>query len=269
MNPPYRKQGPYSCCKTLERGCTILPLHSYLPPEDRILHKFSHYAPAPPSSAARRLPARPAVVLDCEMVEVNYTTSEVVRLCAVDFLTGSVLIDTYVMPHGKITDYRTRYSGVTPSMLSKMAMVGWAAARAELYKFIDESTVLIGQSLNHDLDVLRVVHFNIIDTAIVTQMAVGPECNRRWGLKALCSAFLDREIQNKKTGHDCLEDVFATREVLLWCLRSPEKLAVWADAERETIRKKKEEEEAKRAADKKKKEEEKAKKAAEENKNEE
>ncbi|GAD96996.1 RNA exonuclease, putative [Paecilomyces variotii No. 5] len=248
------------------RGCITLPSHSYVPPEDRILHKFNHYAPAPPSSTPRLKPARPAVVLDCEMVEVDYNTSEVVRLCAVDFLSGSVLIDTYVMPTGKITDYRTRYSGVTPSMLSKMKIVGWAAARAELYKFIDDSTILIGQSLNNDLDVLRVVHFNIIDTAIVTQMAVGPECTRRWGLKALCNAFLDREIQNRKTGHECLEDVFATREVLWWCMRFPEKLAVWADAEREAMRKKKEEEEAKRAADKKRKKEENAKEAVEEDK---
>lgn len=195
------------------------------------------------------------------MVEVNHTTNEVARLCAVDFLTGSVLIDTYVMPTGKITDYRTQYSGVTPSLLSTMALRrralnGWAAARAELFKFIDESTILIGQSLHHDLDVLRVVHFNVIDTAIITQMAVDKECNRRWGLKTLCSAFLEREIQNKKTGHDCLEYVFATREVLWWCLRFPDRLAVWAEEEREAMRKKKEEEKAKRAAEKKKKEEE-------------
>ncbi|KAJ9223909.1 hypothetical protein C8Q69DRAFT_453219 [Paecilomyces variotii] len=260
-NKPYPKQRPYSCCKTREGGCTILPSHSYLPPEDRILFKFNDYAPAPPSSARHLTPACPAVVLDCEMVEVNHTTNEVARLCAVDFLTGSVLIDTYVMPTGKITDYRTQYSGVTPSLLSTMALRrralnGWAAARAELFKFIDESTILIGQSLHHDLDVLRVVHFNVIDTAIITQMAVDKECNRRWGLKTLCGAFLEREIQNKKTGHDCLEDVFATREVLWWCLRFPDRLAVWAEEEREAMRKKKEEEKAKRAAEKKKKEEE-------------
>lgn len=196
------------------------------------------------------------------MVEVNHHTSEVVRLSAVDFLTGSVLIDTYVMPEGRITDYRSRFSGVTPALLCKMALDrrvlnGWAAARAELYKHIDESTILIGQSLNHDLDVLRMIHFNLIDTAIVTSMAVDKECKRRWGLKTLCRQLLGRDVQNEKTGHDCLEDVFATREVLWWCLAFPDRLDVWAELEREAMRKE-EEERKKKQEEKKQKEKEKA-----------
>jgi DNA polymerase III, epsilon subunit and related 3''-5'' exonucleases len=208
------------------------------------------------------------------MVEVDHHTSEVVRLCAVDFLTGSILIDTYVMPTVCITDYRTRFSGVTPTLLSKMALEHrvlnhWAAARAELYKHIDDSTILIGQSLNHDLDVLRMIHFNIIDTAIVTCMAVDKECKRRWGLKTLCGQLLGRVVQNEKTGHDCLEDVFATREVLWWCLMFPDRLAVWAELKREELKReemRREEmrrEEMRREEEKRKKEKEKKKKEKE------
>ena len=44
----------------------------------------------------------------------------------------------------------------------------------------------------------------------------------RIGLKALCDAFLGIEIQ--ESTHDALEDAFAAREVVLWCLEHPREM---------------------------------------------
>lgn len=170
---------------------------------------------------------------------------EVVRLCAVDYISGEVLIDSLVVPAEKIVQWRTRYSGVTPAMLAGarargQALKGWQGARAELWKYMDADTILIGQSLHNDLSALRMVHTCVVDSAILTKMAVSPDCSRSWSLKTLSNVLLDLEIQTGKHGHDCLEDTLATREVVLECNRNPQKLEAWADNERMSILEEKE-----------------------------
>lgn len=185
---------------------------------------------------------RSAVVLDCEMVELVGGQNEVVRLCAVDFLTGQVLIDVYVVPRQKVFAWRTRVSGVTPVVLAEMkrqgrTLDGWEEARALLWEYIDEETILIGHALNNDLNVLGMIHTRIVDSAILTKAAVATDCDYSWGLKKLCEQFLKKDIQTGSHGHDCLEDTFAAREVLLWCLRNSDRLELWAVAERDLMEK--------------------------------
>ena len=43
--------------------------------------------------------------------------SELAQLCAVDVLTGDVLINVLVQPQGRVVSWRTRYSGITPNAL--------------------------------------------------------------------------------------------------------------------------------------------------------
>jgi DNA polymerase III epsilon subunit-like protein len=179
--------------------------------------------------------------MDCEMVEVSGRRSELVRLCAVDYLSGEILINTLVTPTKRVMDWRTKYSGVTRSMLVEAAargqvLNGWESARAELWKYINSETILIGQSLHHDIDVLRMVHTGVVDSAILTKNAVHPNCRRAWGLKTLCDALLGIEIQNQPSGHDCLEDAFAAREIVLWCIQNPDKLMTWAESQRKSMR---------------------------------
>jgi DNA polymerase III epsilon subunit-like protein len=192
--------------------------------------------------------ARQAVVLDCEMVGVlganHRESSEVVRVSAVDFLSGEVLLDTYVSPQGQVISWRTKFSGVNASILRAKkregkVVDGWRAARDLLWRAIDTRTVLIGHSLNNDLGVLGMVHTRIVDSAIMTRLAVGEDCQRHWALKILVKQFLDRDIQTGNHGHDCLEDTFAAREVVLWCLRSPSELQAWAAEERKIMAEKK------------------------------
>ena len=196
---------------------------------------------------------RAAVALDCEMVGVVRGKSEVARISAIDVLTGEVLIDTLVQPTQKVTAWRTKYSGITKKAMTtavaeNCVLKGWPEACAELWKYIDSNTILVGHALNHDLDELRMQHGRVVDSAIVAKDAVGSGINRQWGLKALCDQFLGIAIQNHgKQGHDSVEDACAAREVVLWCLAHPEKLAVWGRKAREEEARKKQAQVAKRA----------------------
>ncbi|KAL4763191.1 putative RNA exonuclease [Aspergillus foveolatus] len=222
-------------------GCIELLTHDFKEADI----KFAQSSPSP----AKNANARQAVVLDCEIVGVvgpnNSEVSEVVRLAAVDFLSGEVLVNTFVEPaaNQRVINWRTRVSGVSKSLLSEMkkqrqTVQGWEAARDLLWMFVDKQTILIGHSLHNGLAVLGMVHQRIVDSAILTRDAVAgakEDCTRFWGLRRLAKTFIGLEIQTGKDGHDCLEDTFAAREVVLWCLGNPEKLRDWAAGEREVM----------------------------------
>lgn len=182
---------------------------------------------------------RKVVAIDCEMVGINRDKDCVVILSAVDVLTGETLLNTYVDPMVRVNNWRTRYSGVTPGTMKLAikqggALRGWRAARQALWEYIDAETILVGHALFHDLNVLGMFHSRVVDSAILSAQAVFPDVlqsnhfPRRWGLKKLSDLFLGLLIQTGKKGHDCLEDTLATREVVLWCLRYPERLSAWA-----------------------------------------
>lgn len=189
---------------------------------------------------------RQAVTIDCEMVQVTRGQQELAFISAVDFLTGEVLINSYVQPQQKVTNWKSEISGVTASAVaaavaSGRALRGWTAARQALWEHINSATILIGHSLNNDLSVLGIYHSRVFDSAIFTAEAVFPDfirprqaLKRQWGLKALARELLGGlDIQNSKHGHDCLEDTMTTREVVLFCLGNPELLKLWAERTRD------------------------------------
>lgn len=219
------------------RGCVSLPAHVYGDSDHVLEARFREFAPTPAGSS--QLAKRRAVTLDCEMAQVGGGMSEVILLCAADYLTGEILIHSLVSPTEKVVDWRTKYSGVTQSAMAmaeaqRQTLKGWQGARYELWRYIDADTVLVGHALQHDLDVLRMIHTNVVDSAILTKNALGPESHRSWGLKILCYELLGIEIQNKGLqGHDCWEDALAAREVVLWCCRHPQELRNWGKVKRE------------------------------------
>jgi DNA polymerase III epsilon subunit-like protein len=80
-----------------------------------------------------------------------------------------------------------------------------------------------------------------VDSAILARNAVGKRV-RQWGLKTLCQDFLSIGMRdNKGEVHDCMEDVLATREVVLWCTRNRQELQHWANLRRMEEEVKKEE----------------------------
>ena len=56
----------------------------------------------------------PFVALDCEMVEIDGFEDGLARVSIVNY-NGHVLLDEYVKPEGKITNYRTWVSGIKPT----------------------------------------------------------------------------------------------------------------------------------------------------------
>ncbi|XHG05848.1 hypothetical protein AWENTII_009061 [Aspergillus wentii] len=225
------KRKIYPCCHQ-RRGCVVLDAHKYLPvPEGQAeMWRCSKLTPAQDGVKT----ARAAVSMDCEMVEVEGGSSEVAQVCAVDIVTGEVLVDTFVVPKKKVTDWRTPWSGMSEKRLRQMVSAGrtvngWEEAREELWKYVDENTLMVGQALKHDLEVMRMVHLRVIDTAIVSREAVGKSCKDSFGLKTLCSDILNRDIQPAQVGHDCMEDTMATREVVLCWVQNPEKVHEWAE----------------------------------------
>ncbi|KAJ5594056.1 ribonuclease H-like protein [Penicillium hispanicum] len=204
------------------------------------IHEFEL---APPRSTKNTQRTRRAIVIDCEMVEVANGCSELASLSAIDFLTGEVLINNYVHPTSKVVFWRTKHSGITPALMASavaagQALNGWPEARKRLWEFATRDTVLIGHSLNHDLDVLGILHSKVVDSSILTGEAVFPallptqRLTRTWGLKKLAQELLAHKIQTGKAGHDALEDAYATRNVVIWCIRNPELLKEWAEQAR-------------------------------------
>lgn len=171
------------------------------------------------------------------MAWVKGLRSEVILVCAVDYFTGAILLNRLVDPGVRVRDWRTKIHGVTETAMqaavsSGQALAGWAGARAELWKLIDQDTILIGHALQHDLDILRMVHTRIVDSAILARNAVST-FNNQWGLQRLCEELLGMKIRdNAGAVHSCLEDVLATRALVLHCVQNNEKLEAWADAKR-------------------------------------
>lgn len=171
------------------------------------------------------------------MAGVKGLRSEVILVCAIDYFTGAVLLNKFVDPGERVRDWRTKIHGITEAAMKAAAsqgqvLAGWAGARAELWKLIDQDTILIGHALQHDLDVMRMVHTRIVDSAILARNAVGTFKNQ-WGLQKLSKELLCLQIRDNKGGvHDCLEDVLATRAVVLCCVQNKAKLDAWAEAKR-------------------------------------
>ncbi|KAI1385965.1 ribonuclease H-like protein [Hypoxylon trugodes] len=226
--------------QTLESHChseDLLMLQSYYTGDathaKRLKYEVKTFLPTP-----ARVPGvlkRKAIAIDCEMVGLSKGRDELAQICAIDVITGEVLMDTLVFPTETVQDWRTKYSGVTrvkmtEAQVSGKILYGWPKAREELFRHADENTILLGHALNNDLKVLHIIHKRVVDSGIVAAEAVfGKEkVLRRWRLKKLCQEFLGANIQASKKGHDCVEDTFAAREVVLWCFKEPEKLKAWA-----------------------------------------
>lgn len=193
---------------------------------------------------------RKAVAIDCEMVGVAGGKSELVSLSVIDFLTGEQVIHSLVKPRVPIRDWRTKIHGISPAVMTMACakgetLDGWQSARSELFKHVDENTVLVGHALHHDLAVLHIQPARVVDSQILASDAVFSETDTKtpyWGLglKDVCSGLLGLNIrQHDHVGgskaHDALEDALAAREVVLCCLEQPSTYNTWVVEKREAF----------------------------------
>lgn len=91
------------------------------------------------------------VALDCEMVECNYNRSVLARVSIVN-LYGHPLMDRYVAPTSKVTDYRTKYSGIRKADL--MGAPSFEEVQSEVNEML-KGKIIVGHALHNDFRVLK------------------------------------------------------------------------------------------------------------------
>ena len=150
------------------------------------------------------------VALDCEMVGVGEKKSSALARCTIVGYGGEVLYNSYVNPGQRVTDYRTRWSGIKPWHLKSAVPLQIACGDI---KRILNSKIIIGHDLSNDFHVLGFSHppHNRRDTAKYKnlQRLAGLSCQP--SLKVLAHRLLGRRIQ--RGGHCSLEDARATLDI--------------------------------------------------------
>jgi RNA exonuclease 1 len=167
-----QKEKVYGCCEDAigSVGCTRGP-HVYKDTDLSILHKKIPYFPTPARDPTATTAIQNIVALDCEM---GYTTAgmELIRLTAVD-QDMNVLLDELVLPSNMIIDLNTHYSGIKTLEGVKYDLVG---LRKELFKYVDQDTIIVGHGLENDMNALRIIHTKIIDTVAVSSSSDKKNC---------------------------------------------------------------------------------------------
>eukprot|EP00850_Spirogloea_muscicola_P000006 SM000001S04408 [mRNA] locus=s1:47604:52771:+ [translate_table: standard] len=160
-------------------------------------------------------PKHEMLAIDCEMC---YTKKglELTRVTVVDS-AGKVLYDTLVLPACPITDYNTLYSGITKEMMDGVR-TSVLDVQNVMLDFISAETILVGHSLQSDLQQLQIVHLRVIDTAVIFAHPRGPPF--RPALRVLAEKLLQRTIQDSQKGHDSVEDARAAMDLALLKIRN-------------------------------------------------
>ncbi|QLL31990.1 hypothetical protein HG536_0C01580 [Torulaspora globosa] len=202
------KSYQYPCCgestastSFLRLGCKTHKHHVFKPETAEALSDISEFIKTSKIRGEENV-----LALDCEMgfTSLGY---EMIRLTIVDFFTSKTLFDEIVQPLGEVVDLNTQFSGV--SEIDKQSSLTFQETMARVLspKLINANSILIGHGLENDLNVMRIVHQKIIDTAIL--YSTGRYKN---SLKNLAFEFLSRKIQTGE--HDSSEDAIATMDVL-------------------------------------------------------
>lgn len=215
LNIPLSKREKENLIKKLAKEKIVIT-DLLLTGEQLAKHLYPMVLPADASGWVETVPfEHPGLTifaLDCEMC-LSGTEKVLTRVSLVNF-DGEVVLDELVKPELPITDYVTKYLGISEELLE-----GVTTTLADIQKRLCETIlaldVLIGHSLEGDLKVLQLKHTNIVDTALCFEHPRGPPAKP--SLKWLASLFLQRQIQTGEStgaGHSLIEDATACLDLV-------------------------------------------------------
>ena len=156
--------------------------------------------------------------IDCEMCVVGHDedSTDINRkaLVRVSVVNGEDLIrhiaaDLIVHqpePGYHVVDYKTFIHGLSPEQVHN-SKISVAKAQKEVMKYISSDTILVGQSLDGDLNTLRISHDRCIDTALIYQRMTDDIKVQKPGLQDLAQHLLQFEMPQ---GHDSVLDAQIT-----------------------------------------------------------
>jgi hypothetical protein len=211
--------------------------HEFVPHPKAFLSDYqlpypsADFEPSPPRDGAQ--PGLGIVALACSKIALADGLEEVVKISAIDVMTGRILMNHLVCtdPTVHVKDWRSSETGLFSwddmehaRTLNYKVFKGWSAARSALWKYVDKDTIVVGHNLRSDLDALRMVHGRAVDVAKVAEKAAkGPLSKAQLSLDSICRDFPAKHLKSDPGyGRDTLMNAFGIREMGLWVLKNKE-----------------------------------------------
>jgi hypothetical protein len=197
-------------------GCTNYREHKTL--EDRQIIEEWHLFEAP---ITKPKDFRNAVAIACHMGVNVWGDKDLIRLTAVDYYSGEILIDNLVWPGFKLLHTNPRDTSITWERLETAhkagkAIKGLDAARNLLFNFVGDKIILILHDGQEDLLSLRMMHHHIIDVKYFIERGDIPYHlpKRTPELKEMTREFLNRNIEECRS-RPSFERAVACRDLTL------------------------------------------------------
>jgi DNA polymerase III epsilon subunit-like protein len=157
------------------------------------------------------------IAIDCEfaLVKTNESQSYEPSRVSVVYLDGTEPKDWYISyPNATEVDYLEAITGIKDIDSKNPQTRNFVVDQVQ--KELTDNTILVGHSLMKDLEVLKLAHSHVIDTAVsYYQRMVTCEMQEDNGkfpsLQALAQKYLERSIQTDK--HDSIEDAQAALDL--------------------------------------------------------